>query len=265
MNSTQKQITFTHKIYVIASFSMACFLFTPSVSAQTTRDVASTQLESPHIFISTGGFLPIADLNSRYGAFATIGAGFGVKTKSNKYFGFRLTYLTGAEAQEPGLLSNLLTNSGEIIDNEGHVARITVTGRGAIIGIHGGKIIPVGNSNINSGLFLRGGLGSIHHKIGFDFTENHISQLEDPYLPGYDRLTWGGYVSGFVGYWHMDAYRRVNAYGGIFGFASRTSPLRTMNFDTGIPDSAPRFDAGLGLEFGWVLHIYKRAPKEYWY
>ena len=233
--------------------------------SQTTRDVASSPLRSPHISITTGGFLPIADLNSRYGVFATVGASFGVKTESNKYFGFRLSYLTGAEAQEPGLLSNLLTLEGEIVDNEGDVARISVSGRGAIIGIHGGKIIPLGPSNVNSGIFLRGGIGSIHHKIGFDFTEHHISQLEDPYLPGYDRLSWGGYISGFIGYWHMDTNRRINAYGGVFSFASRTTPLRTTNFDTGIPDTEPRFDAGLGIEFGWVLHIYKRAPKEYWY
>jgi hypothetical protein len=121
------------------------------------------------------------------------------------------------------------------------------------------------SSNPNSGLFLRGGFGSIHHKIGFDFTENHITQLEDPYVAGYDRLSWGGYISGFIGYFHMDTYRRFNAYGGIFSFASRTMPLRTTNFDTGIPDTSPRFDAGIGIELGWVLHIYKRAPKEYWY
>ena len=236
-----------------------------SVQAQTTRDVASTPLKSPHISFVAGGFLPVADLNTRFGAFASVGASFGVKTKDNKYLGFRVTYLTGAESQEPGLLSNLLSPDGQIVDNEGDVANISVSGRGAIFGIHAGTIIPLGFSNVNSGVFLRGGLGSIHHKIGFDFTEHRITQLEDPYLSGYDRLSWGGYVSGFIGYWHMDTKRRLNAYGGIFSFASRTSPLRTTNFDTGISDTEPRFDAGLGFEFGWVLHIYKRDAKEYWY
>ena len=247
-------------------FSLTLFLFVATLTlAQTTRDVESIPLRSPHISITSGGFLPISDLNSRYGSFATIGASFGIKTESNKYLGLRLTYLTGAEVQEPNLLSNLLTPDGEIIDNEGRVAQISISGRGAIIGLHAGKIIPLSGSNINSGILLRGGLGSLHHKIGFDFTENHITQLEEPYLTGYDRLSWGGYASGFIGYWHMDTYRRVNAYGGVFGFVSRTAPLRSTNFDTGIPDTEPRFDAGLGIEIGWVLHIYKRAPKEYWY
>lgn len=252
-------------VFIFAS----CVLFSSFSTAQTTRDIAGESLRSSHISVVTGGFLPIADLNDRYGTFGTVGAGFGIKTEENRYLGFRLTYLTGAEAQEPDLLSNLLTESGEIVDNEGDVARITVTGRGAILGLQAGIIIPsaipLKSSNLNSGLFLRGGIGSIHHKIGFDFTENSITQLEDPYVSGYDRLTWGGYVSGFIGYWHMDTYRRFNAYGGIFGFTSRTMPLRTANFDTGIPDTEPRFDAGIGIELGWVLHIYKRAPKEYWY
>jgi hypothetical protein len=249
-------------------WSLALFVVSSDFNifqAQTTRDVASSLLRSPHISFNAGGFIPMADLNSRFGAFASVGASFGVKTENNNYFGFRATYLTGADSQEFGLLSNLLSTDGQIVDNEGDVASISISGRGAIIGVHGGKIIPLGLSNVNSGIFLRGGLGSIHHKIGFDFTEHRITQLEDPYLSGYDRLSWGGYVSGFIGYWHMDTKRRINAYGGIFGFASRTSPLRTTNFDTLIPDTEPRFDAGLGLEFGWVLHIYKRDAKEYWY
>ena len=263
MNKKDNTISIPMIAWSLALFVVSCN-FT-SFQAQTNRDVASSALTSPHISFNAGGFLPVADLNTRFGAFASVGASFGVKTKNNKYLGFRVTYLTGADSQEPGLLSNLLSPEGQIVDNEGDVASISVSGRGAIIGIHGGTIIPLGFSNVNSGIFLRGGIGSIHHKIGFDFTEHRITQLEDPYLSGYDRLSWGGYVSGFVGYWHMDTKRRINAYGGIFSFASRTSPLRTTNFDTGISDANPRFDAGLGFEFGWVLHIYKRDAKEYWY
>ena len=261
----------THPTFAIMNstksiFALTFFLFAAiQPLAQTRRDVAATPLRAPHVSFTSGGFLPVADLNTRYGAFATVGSSFGVKTESNTYFGFRLTLITGAEAQEPGLLSNLLTPDGEIIDNEGRVAKISISGRGALVGLHAGKIIPLSNSNLNSGIFIRGGLGSLHHKIGYDFTENHISQLEDPYLAGYDRLAWGVYTSGFVGYWHMGVSSRVNVYGGVFGFASRTSPLRSSNFDTGVPDTDHRFDAGIGLEFGWVLYIYKRAPKEYWY
>ena len=253
----------------ISIFAFLAFCFSFATLAQTLRNVAQEQIHSPHISFTTGGFLPIGDLNDRYGAFAIVGANFGVKTENNGYWGFRATALTGADCQEPGLLTNLLTEDGEIIDNEGDVARISVRGRGGIFGIHGGKIfndiLSSPSSNPNSGLFVRGGIGSIHHKIRFDFTENRITQLDEPYVHGYDRLSWGVYASSFVGYWHMDNKRRINYYAGITSFAAHTFPMRTTNLDTGIPDVGPRLDAGLGLEFGWVLHIYKRAPKEYWY
>lgn len=253
---------------VLVCFALA-FYSPDTALGQTERNIDNAIIRAPHMNFNVGTFVPLADLNTRFGTFATVGGSFGVKTEENNYWGFRATYLTGAEAQEPGLLQNLLTEDGEIIDNEGDVAYIRVGGRGAIFGVHYGRVfpelLPFAKSNPNSGLMIRAGLGSIHHKIGYDFTENHITQLEGEYLPGYDRLTWGAYGSGFLGYWHMDTKKRINFYAGLWGFAASTQPLRTINLDTGLSDEGPRLDAGLGLEFGWVLHIYKRAPKEYWY
>ena len=257
-------------IFLVPALIVLLTLFSAENSlAQTDRSLDTEIVRAPHVNFNLGAFVPLSDLNSRFGAFATVGASFGVKTESNSYWGVRAIYLTGAEAQEPGLLQNLTTETGEIIDNEGDVAFINVSGRGAIFGLNYGRIfpdaLPLPKSNPNSGLFIRGGLGSIHHKIGYDFTENRITQLEDPFLQGYDRLTWGAYASGFLGYFHMATNKRINFYAGIWGFAAHTHPLRTINLDTGLTDQGPRLDAGLGLEFGWTLHIYKRAPKEYWY
>ena len=106
----------------IITFLAFCSSF--ATLSQTLRNVDQEQIHSPHISFTTGGFLPIGDLNDRYGAFAIVGANFGVKTVNNGYWGFRATALTGADCQEPGLLSNLLTDDGEIIDNEGDVAHI---------------------------------------------------------------------------------------------------------------------------------------------
>jgi hypothetical protein len=256
--------------FIVAVFMAIFMLFSAENSlAQTDRSLDTDIVRAPHVNFNLGTFVPLADLNSRFGTFATVGGSFGIKTESNTYWGIRATYLTGAEAQEPGLLQNLTSSANEIIDNEGDVAFIRVSGRGAIFGAHFGKVfpnaLPLPNSNPNSGLFIRGGLGSIHHKIGYDFTENRITQLEDPYLQGYDRLTWGAYASGFLGYFHMATNKRINFYTGLWGFAAYTQPLRTINLDTGLSDQGPRLDAGLGLEFGWTLHIYKRSPKEYWY
>lgn len=254
----------TQIVHVLA-LAVFALLSSSDILAQTNRQVGDSLIRAPHISFTFGGFIPLADLNDRFGSFGTVGGNFGVKTSKNNYWGVRATLISGADVQIDGLLSNLLTESGEIIDNEGDVASIKVSGRGGMFGMHFGKVIGLSRSNPNSGLLIRGGLGSIHHKVRYDFTENHITQLEEPYLQGYDRLTWGYYASAFVGYWHMDDDQRVNFFAGLTGFGGQTFPLRTTNFDTGIPDIDPRFDGGIGIEIGWVLHVYERSPKEYWY
>ena len=250
-----------HVIFV----AILTLLYVSDIQAQTNRHVGDSLLKAPHISFTLGGFLPVSDLNDRYGAFGTVGVNFGVKTSQNRYWGVRATLLSGADVQIEDHLRNLLTENGEIIDNEGDVSRIKVSGTGGIFGVQLGKVFSLSQTNPNSGILLRCGLGSIHHKVRYDFTENRITQLEDPYLQGYDRLTWGFYSSLFLGYWNMDEKQRINYYVGLFGFGGQTFPQRTANFDTNIPDVDPRFDAGIGIEFGWVLHIYERSPQEFWY
>ena len=245
---------------------IAAFLTLQS-TAQTERNIDTELIRAPHISFTLGGFIPGMELNDRYGAFGTIGGSFGVKKANNKYWGVKAMLITGAECQTPDLLSNLTTENGEIIDNEGEVAQLNVYGRGGMFGLEAGKVFSdiLPSSNPNSGLLIKFGAGSIHHKIRFDYTENHITQLEGEYLPGYDRLTWGYYGSFFAGYWVMDEEKRLNFYAGFTGFGAQTFPLRTTNFDTGIPDVDPRTELGFGIEFGWVLHIYEKAPQEFWY
>ena len=90
--------------------------------------------------------------------------------------------------KEPGLLADLITEQGHIIDNEGDIAQITVSGRGGQFGIGVGKIFPAPWSNPNSGWMVKLGSGSLHHNIHFDYSENRISPLEGERVKGYDRM-----------------------------------------------------------------------------
>jgi hypothetical protein len=47
--------------------------------------------------------------------------------------------------------------------------------------------------------------------------------------------------------------------------AAQTFALRSQNFDTLEMNDPEAWDGWMGLEAGWVFHIYKRAAKEYWY
>ena len=63
----------------------------------------------------------------------------------------------------------------------------------------------------------------------------------------------------------MSTDQRLNAFAGVTAGVAKTWALRSVNFDTLEPNAPEVWDGWLGLEAGWVFHIYKRAAKEYWY
>jgi hypothetical protein len=208
------------------------------------RSVRDSALFTPHMHIHGGLGTAAGDLGLRFGGGGVFGAGAHVKFPSGWMVGANASFSFGLDLKEVGVLSNLLTPNGQLIDNEGQVALLTLSGR--------------------SGLFTVDGGGSFHHRVHFENTENRITQLEQPYLSGYDRLTWGVAAKEFIGYWQMSDNGLVNWYGGVEFWQARTWPQRPMNFDTQLVDEGPRFDAFAAVKLGWVFHIYKRTNPEHW-
>ena len=232
---------------------------------QTDRNLDKTSVRSPHLGLVFGTMAPQGDWASQFGAFGQIGLMAGIKTEGNGYVYAKATSWSGADVNTIGLLSDLMNDQGYIIDNEGDIAQITVTGRGGQFGLGVGKVFPTAASNPNSGWLLKGGLGSIHHNVHFDYTENRIGPLEDDRVKGYDRMRWGAYAELWFGYWLMSSDQRINAFAGLSTGVAQTHSLRSINFDTLEPNEARLVEGWVGLEAGWVFHIYKRAQKEYWY
>jgi hypothetical protein len=229
------------------------------------RSVRDSVLFSPYIQVHGGLGSSAGDLGLRYGTGGHVGAGAHFKTTKNWFFGGQASFGFGMELKELGVLSNLLTPSGQLIDNEGQVALLTLSGKGGWFTLDAGKLFPLAKTNPNSGILIIIGAGSVHHRVHFENTENRITQLEEPYVSGYDRLTWGVAARQFLGYWHMADNGLVNWFGGVELWEARTWPQRPMNFDTLIPDNGPRFDAMASIQIGWVFHIYKRSNPEHWY
>jgi hypothetical protein len=44
-----------------------------------------------------------------------------------------------------------------------------------------------------------------------------------------------------------------------------TQNRRTVNIDTGLKDDRKRMDFFLGLKVGWIIPLFKKLPKEYYY
>ena len=107
------------------------------------------------------------------------------------------------------------------------------------------------------------GAGSLHHNIHFDYSENRIGPLEGDRV---EATTGCGCLWRAVcGYWLMSSNQRINAFAALLGGVAQTHALRTVNFDTLEPNTPRVWEGWLGLEAGWIFHIYKRASKEYWY
>jgi hypothetical protein len=222
-------------------------------------------IRAAHITIETGMHAPWGDLADRYGISNMVGATFRVKTAGRWLTGFGARFLTGSQVRQPGLLQNLKTEDGYVIDNEGRIARLTAQQRGTLITASVGRLFPTNPGNPNTGIALElaGGLWS--HKIHFQNRGNRITQLEAPYLEGYDRLARGWTLCPRVGYWHMDPRGRVNFNVGLECYAGRIAPQRDWNADTMDADTETRTDGLFGIFAGWVIHLRPRPSDELFY
>lgn len=228
------------------------------------RNVKDTTITAAHFALSYARQWPGGDMSSRFGANDNLGFLFNVKTSKNWMLGVDGSYIFGNKVNEPGLLSNLFTEDGEIIDNTGHVATIQIQERGFTVFATGGKVFDIVGPNPNSGILVKGGIGFMQHKIRIEHALNRINQLEDEYLKGYDRLTNGVGFSQFVGYYHMGSQRLANFFAGVEANQAFTQSRRDFNFDTGVADTQARFDILLGVRVGWVIHLYSREPEEFY-
>lgn len=252
------------KVLFAAFASLTLMLLSSSeVSAQ--RNVRDSLLFSPHISFNYAYQIPGADMAERFGPNSAIGLAFHIKTKKNFYYGVEGTFMFGNEVTQPGLISNLLTSDGEVISNLGEISEIIIMQRGFMVTANAGKLFPVGKGNPNSGILLKGGIGFMQHKIRLENQVHDITQLEDEYLKGYDRLTNGLALSQFAGYYYMSNNRFANFYVGLEAYQGFTRGRRDWNFDTQDRDDEARFDMLLGARVGWVIHIYKRTGRDFYY
>jgi hypothetical protein len=145
------------------------------------------------------------------------------------------------------------------------LAKVLILERGSITTVNVGKILSLKNSNPNSGIMIKGGVGLMQHKIRLETQEDLVTQLEGEYIKGYDRLTNGIVFSQFLGYFHMSDNKLSNFYAGFEFYEGFTRGRRELNFDTQVKDNAPRTDILYGFKVGWVIHMYKRTGREFYY
>lgn len=236
------------------------------ISLALQSQIKITKAESfPVYYGSFAGQLPAGNLSDRFGANASIGAGYFYKTKSGWLWGADFQYLFGNSVREDSILDNLRASNGEILNEYGEYANVIISESGYYTGIKTGKIFPVSKSYPNSGILFTAGIGFLEHKIRIDNQSNNAPQILGDYKKGYDRLTNGLGSQFFLGYLHIGKNQLANFYGGIEFTQAWTQNRRSINLDTRVQDTTKRIDQLWGIRFGWIIPIYRNVSSDYYY
>jgi len=241
-----------------------CLIFLNPHAVNAQRNVRDSIVFSPELVFQGAYQRPSFDMEERFGDNAMVGLGFYIKNYKNLMYGIEGNFLFGGTVKEPGILSNLRTEAGEILDNDGRISTVFIQERGYIINLCVGKLFNFAGPNPNSGLMLKLGAGFMQHKIRYEHQVNEINQLEGDYLKGYDRLSNGVMISQFVGYHYMSNSRLANFMLGFEFIEGFTQGRRDINFDTKTTDTESRFDMLYGVRVGWIVPFYKRKPELYY-
>lgn len=210
--------------------------------------------------------IPGGDMALEFGDNATIGGGFFYKSKSNILLSADFNYIFGGTIKnEAEILKMVLNKDGYIIDGNGTYALYTVYERGYSVNMRIGKIFNLLSANPNSGVMLMGGIGYLSHFVKIDNQHRTAPQISDDYAKGYDHLRGGVSFNEFIGYFFLGNSRILNFYAGFEFYQAFTRSQRDYTFDLMQKDTKKYNDFFYGIKIGWMIPIYKRAPRAYYY
>lgn len=235
--------------------------------AKAQRNVRDTIIGTPILSIHYGGNWTGGDLKDRYGYLNHLGFLTGYKTNKNFFWGLDANFIFGNRINMLDPLRFLRDSKGNITDQNGDPGVVVYNSRGFNANVAFGKVFPVWSPNGNSGIFVHGGAGFLAHKLRIETNSQVIPAIEDPYRKGYDRLTSGLNLHQFIGYSFMANQGVLNFYGGFYFQQGFTKNRRLINFDEpDIPVSTDlRLDLQYGFKLGWMIPVYRRLPKDYYF
>lgn len=212
---------------------------------------------------------PQFDMKERFGNSSGLGLGYTFKTNKKIEFGASYQFIFGNGVKDTNMLNDLRTSSGGIISQNGEFAVYRLQERGHHFGVNVGYQFFSLGPNPNCGFVLKAGVGLLIHKISFQNLNDDIPQFNNrnkEYKAGYDRYTSGLAFSQFIGYRYLSNNSLVNFYIGFEAVEGYTKLRRDYQVDYPANfENKTRKDFLYGLKFGWILPIYKRPAKDYYY
>jgi len=218
----------------------------------------------PFVYATMGFQAPAGDLSERFGVSAEVGGGVGYKIQNNWMISAEATYIFGNDLKE-NPLENLLNSEYQIINQYGEYSEIRMRQAGMQLKASLGKIIPVSKLNRNSGIFIRGSLGLLQHKIYIENVGNNTPQVLDIYRKGYDRMCNGLSVSEFVGWQNFSNEGGMHFLVGFEFTQGFTENRRTWDYATNSKIEGQRLDLLYSIKVAWYIPFLKRQAKGYFY
>lgn len=252
------------KLYTIVAFAVLTAFLPPVARSQV--NVQDSSISASLLYAGAGLQVPGGDMADRFGISYSIGPGYLYKTRSNWIFGVETNFFFGDDVKiGDSLFKHIMTSNGTLIDGNGEPAIIGITQRGISVWAKVGKIIPVLSPNPNSGFFTTLGVGYLRHNLSISNLDNTAPQILGDYRKGYDRLTAGPAVNLKIGYLFLSNHRLLNFMVGFELSQAWTKSLRDYDFDLMKKDDSSRSDLLTGFKLGWIIPLYGRAPKEYYF
>lgn len=242
------------------TFTLIAITLALSLSAQKSDEGESI----PFLYATFAVQQPGGDLATRFGNSSDIGAGVGIKTKSNWMLSLEGTYLFGKSVKENPIMS--ITNiDGTITDIYGEESTLVFWERGMHWRGTVGKIIPVSKRSPSSGIFIRGSLGLFQHKIWIENRNNNTPQIQGDYQKGYDKLCNGLSITEFIGWQNWSEHKGFNFFVGFEFMQAWTQNRRAWDFPSNQKISDPRLDLISSLRIGWFIPFKRRQASNHYY
>lgn len=233
--------------------------------AQLTYD---SSLAFPYFQIHASFQKPLADMNQRFGNNMSIGGSVIYKFQNNFLLSIDGNYFFGKEVKEEVLtqLKTSISNGQSfVIDNEGFPADLRVSERGWNLSFNVGKIFYIGGKNKNRGIHYQIGFAYFQHKIKLYDAQKKVAALKGDRIKGYDRLSIGPCLYQYLGYTYLSSNRLVNFTFGLEMYYAITQNVRYYDYATASTDAKIRHDILIGIKFGWILPIYRKADGIFFY
>ena len=249
-------------IFIVIIFTLLSF--SSALNAQTNPGDSAVRAFIPNFTFAYQ--LPGKDMAVDFGSNANIGGGFFYKSKSNILLSLDFNYLFGNTIKnEQQILSMVLNQDGYIIDGNGTYALYAMYERGYSVNMRIGKILNLLSVNPNSGVIIMGGAGYLSHFVKIDNQYHTAPQISDDYALGYDHSRGGLTLNQFIGYYFLGNSRILNFYAGFEFFQAFTRSQRDYSFDLMKKDTKKYTDLFYGFKIGWMIPVYKRAPRKFYY